>query len=71
MSPTLPDIETLENMDDLSANTLYAIEVAHLPSVSLTDERELVVQARRGSQQARADLIVSILSYALGKARAM
>ncbi len=67
---TMLTIEELNAMDDLSANILYAVEVARLASLSLAQEQELVLLARKGSEDAKADLIVSVLHYALGKARA-
>jgi len=65
------DIDTLNALDDLLANTLYAAEVARLPRLSLADEHELVIRARRGWPKARQTLVVSCLRYSLGKARAI
>ena len=63
------DIDTLNALDDLLANTLYAAEVARLPRLSLAQEQDLVIRARAGSRQARHALVVSCLHYGLGKAR--
>jgi len=63
------DIDTLNALDDLLANTLYAAEVARLPRLSLAQEQDLVIRARAGSPEARHALVVSCLRYGLGKAR--
>lgn len=63
------DIDTLNALHDLMANTLYAAEVAHLPQITLEEEQDLVIRARIGEPEARQALILSCLQYALGKAR--
>lgn len=65
------DIDTLNALDDLLANTLYAAEVARLPRLSLAEEHELVIRSRAGWPKARQALIVGCLRYSLGKARAI
>lgn len=63
------DIDTLNALHDLMANTLYAAEVARLPTLTRAEEEELATRARRGDEKARAALVASCLRYALGKAR--
>lgn len=63
------DIDTLNALDNLMANTLYNAEVARLPKLTRAEEAELVTRARRGDASARAALVESCLHYALGKAR--
>jgi RNA polymerase sigma factor (sigma-70 family) len=63
------DIDTLNALYDLTADTLYPKEVARLPKLSRKEEEELVARARAGDQEARHALVESCLSHALGKAR--
>ena len=63
------DIDTLNALDDLLANTLYAAEVARLPRLSFAQEQDLLLRARAGEREACQALIVSCLRYSLGKAR--
>lgn len=59
------DIDTLNALHDLMANTLYHAEVARLPKLTRAEEAELVRRARHGDTEARAGLIVSCLAYVL------
>lgn len=63
------DIDTLKHLSDLTANTLYDAEVAHLPKRSPSEVEALIARSRQGDSQAREALIVSCLSYALGVSR--
>lgn len=63
------DIDILEPLHDLTANTLYAAEVAHVPKLSPSETEALIARARQGERKARETLIVSCLSYALGVSR--
>lgn len=65
------DIDTLSDLPDLLAKTLYNAEVAHLPQLSRAEEDQLVEQARSGDEDARVSLVVSCLGYALVHARRM
>jgi len=62
------DIDTLNALHDLTAETLYSAEVAHSPKLTRAEEEELITRARRGDVPARAALVESCLHYALGKA---
>lgn len=62
------DIKALQALHDLLATTLFHAEVARLPVLSREEEVELVSRARQGDVEARAELVVSCLRYALGKA---
>lgn len=63
------DLDTLNAVPDLRANTLYEAEVAHVPPLSAEEETALIEQARLGEKASRETLLVSCLSYALGVAR--
>jgi DNA-directed RNA polymerase specialized sigma24 family protein len=63
------NIDTLNHLTDLAATTLYSAEVAHLPKLSREAEAILIERARQGDSEARESLIISCLSYTLGKAR--
>ncbi len=63
------DIDTLNHLTNLAANTLYSAEVARLPKLSREAEAILIERARQGDSKARENLIISCLSYTLGKAR--
>jgi hypothetical protein len=64
------DEDTLNSLPDLTANTLYRLEVARLPKRSLEEERALAARARQGDNEARQALIENCLPYALGAAYA-
>ncbi|HLZ62555.1 MAG TPA: hypothetical protein VKR06_36880 [Ktedonosporobacter sp.] len=63
------DIDTLNALHDLMADTLYAAEVARLPRLSRQEQEVLIVRARQGDSEAREALIVDCLHHVLGKAR--
>ncbi len=63
------DIDTLNHLTDLAANTLYSAEVARLPKLSPEAEAILIERARQGDSEAREALIINCLSHALYKAR--
>jgi RNA polymerase sigma factor (sigma-70 family) len=63
------NIDTLNALPDLTADTLYAAEVARLPKLSKAEVEELIIHARQGDPKARNAFVVSCLSHALGKAR--
>jgi len=63
------NIDTLDDLYDLTANTLYTAEVARLPKLTILEEQNLVAHAHMGDAEARQQIIVSCLHYALGKAR--
>jgi DNA-directed RNA polymerase specialized sigma24 family protein len=62
------DSNTLKQLTDLTANTLYSAEVIRLPKLSRDEEAILIEHAREGDNEAREALIISCLSYAFHKA---
>jgi DNA-directed RNA polymerase specialized sigma24 family protein len=62
------DIDTIKQLPDLTANTLYHAEVAHLPKRSRAEVEALIERARQGDKEAREAFILSCLSHALGVA---
>src|SRR5262249_52745965 len=63
------DIDTIQSLYDLTAQTLYDAEIAHLPKRSRAEVEELIDRARQGDEEAREAFILSCLSHALGVAR--
>jgi RNA polymerase sigma factor (sigma-70 family) len=61
------DIDTLNNLCHLTAQALYQVETKRLPALSEAEEHELVIRARAGDEQAKAELIVSCLRYVWNK----
>jgi RNA polymerase sigma factor (sigma-70 family) len=67
------DNTTLNNLDDLSADTLYELEVKSLKQARLSREEQAshIERARRGDMEAREVLILNCLHYAITKAYAV
>jgi RNA polymerase sigma factor (sigma-70 family) len=63
------DIETIKQLQDLTADTLYSAEVAYLPEFTRAEVDALIVRAREGDRKAREAFLISCLSHALGVAR--
>jgi RNA polymerase sigma factor (sigma-70 family) len=63
------DIDTIHNLYDLTADTLYSAEIAQLPRLSRAEGKALVSRIQQGDSAAREVLITSCLAYALGVAR--
>lgn len=65
---TLPDLETLQTLFDLSSTTLYRIEVHSLAQVEGAERTPLYERARQGDAEARAILLYHCLPYLFAKA---
>jgi DNA-directed RNA polymerase specialized sigma24 family protein len=62
------NIDTLNQLTNLAANTLYRAEVTRLPKLSPEEEAVLIERAREGDSEAREKLIINCLSHAFRKA---
>lgn len=70
-SPRLPGLaaETIRALPNLRAETIYHAEITHLPIPAPENLSSLIDRARAGEEQAREELLLSCLPYALGIAR--
>src|SRR5690242_18134923 len=68
MFETMLTIEELKTMDELSAYTLYDAEIKRLPRLTREKSPALVERARKGDGEARHELVLGCLRFALMKA---
>jgi RNA polymerase sigma factor (sigma-70 family) len=68
---TLPTIDELNRMDDLSSAALYRIEVQRIPFLSREQQADYVGQARAGDADATHALILNCLNWVRRRARAI
>src|SRR5262249_34871203 len=61
------DLETLRQLCDLTAYTLYDAETARLPRLSREEQVLLIERARQGDEEARHALILNCLRFVLIK----
>ena len=68
---TLPTIDELNRMDDLSGAALYRMEVQRIPFLSREQQADYVDQAQAGDTDATHGLILNCLSWTMRRARAI
>src|SRR5204862_4231705 len=68
---TLPTIDELNQMDDLSAWALYKTEIHHISYLTREEQAEYVADAQAGSTDATHALILNCLNWTMRRARAI
>ena len=68
---TLPTIDELNQMDDLSGATLYRLEVQRIPYLSREQQADYTGQAQAGETDATHALILNCLNWTMRRARAI
>lgn len=63
------DMTTIQQLEDLMAQTLYHAEIAHLPQLSRAEVQGLIDRARQGDNEAKDAFLISCLHHTLGVAR--
>src|SRR5438067_1775396 len=66
---TLPTIDELNRMDDLSGAALYRIEVQRIPFLSREQQTDYVGRAQAGDTDATHALILNCLNWTMRRAR--
>jgi DNA-directed RNA polymerase specialized sigma24 family protein len=65
---TLPKLEELQYMDELTAYELYRAEIRRLPHLSRRETAPLVERARQGDRATREHILLTCQTYAFLKA---
>jgi RNA polymerase sigma factor (sigma-70 family) len=68
---TLPTIDELNRMDDLSGAVLYRLEVQRIPYLSREQQADYVGAAQAGDTDATHALILNCLNWTMRRARAI
>ncbi|SRR6266571_5272767 len=69
MSPdTMPTIDVLDQMDDLTGSALYSAEVRRIPFLTNDEQAGYIEAARNGDEAARQRLLLNCLNWTMTKA---
>jgi len=68
---TLPTIDELNRMDDLSGSTMYRAEVQRIPYLTREEQTDYVAAAQSGNTDATHALILNCLNWVQRRARAI
>ena len=68
---TLPTIDDLNRMDDLSAHALYRVEVQRIPYLSREEQPVYIEAARSGDEMAQHTLVLNCLNWVQRRAWAI